>query len=428
MEPASANPHRPRRTLLPALAHRNYRLFFFGQGVSLVGTWMQRMALGVLVFSLTGREFDLGIVGFSSQILTFVIAPFAGVFADRLDRRRVLLAAQTAAMLQAATLAVLTLTGHVQVWHIVVLALLLGFSDGFEIPTRQSFVVQMLESRADLSNAIAMNSFLVHSSRLAGPTLAGFVVAQAGAGVCFLINAVSFLGVIGALLAMRIKPSPPPAGERRMLHNLYDGVKYTFGFAPIRGILILVAGMSLLGVSCMVLLPAYVATVLHEDPSGVGILMGAAGGGALCGAAFLTLRRTVMGLERAMAAGAMLCGFGLVALAFSISLVLSAALMVVVGLGSMIVFASSNTVIQTIVDDDRRGRVMSLYTMCFMGMGPFGSLLAGGVAHGFGSTGAIFMGGCACIAVGAFFACRLRAFSRMIHPVYVRMGLAPEQP
>ena len=406
-----------------ALRHRNYRLFFFGQGVSLIGTWMQGMALGWLVYRLTGSEVLLGVVAFSTQILTFLTAPFAGVIADRVNRRKILVVTQTAAMMQAFLLAALTLSGVVTVWHIIVLGMVMGLIAGFDIPIRQSFVVEMIESREDLSNAIALNSSLVNGARLVGPSLAGIVVAVAGEGICFLLNGVSFLAVLAALLAMRIKPAGARGRDTRMLHHLKEGFDYAFGSAPIRALLLLVAIVSLFGMSYGVLLPVFAKAVLHGGPRTQGFLMAATGVGALCGAVFLASRKDVRGLARVMTGASVLFGVALIGFSVSRSVWLSLGMLVLAGLGMMIQMAGNNTLLQMIVDDDKRGRVMSFYTMAFMGMGPFGSLLAGGLAGTVGAPTTVAVCGLCCVLAAGVFVTKLPIVERSVRAI----GFVPEQ-
>lgn len=409
-----------------ALRHRNYRLFFFGQGLSLVGTWTQRVALSWLVYRLTGSELMLGAVGFASQIFTFLLAPFAGVLADRTNRRGLLVVTQVLAMVQAFVLAGLTLAGEIQPWQILALSGVLGVINGFDIPIRQSFVVEMLESREELPNAIAMNSFLVNGARLIGPSLAGLLVAGVGEGVCFLVNGATFLAVIVALLKMRIQETQHPARHRHPLHNLHEGFMYTFGFAPIRAILLLLATVSLLGVSYTTLMPVFARDVLHGGPRMLGLLMGAVGVGAIGGAAFLAVRKSVRGLGRVMAAASAFFGASLIAFGFSRDLWLSLPLLMAAGFGMMIQFAASNSLLQTLADDDKRGRVMSFYVMAFMGMGPFGALLGGWLAQHFGAPVSVAIGGAGCILGGAVFATRLPLLGKLVHPIYIRLGIVPE--
>lgn len=409
-----------------ALRHRNYRLFFAGQGLSLIGTWMQRIALAWLVYRLTRSEWLLGVVAFASQILTFLATPFAGVLADHTDRRKLLIATQTLAMVQAFVLAALTMTGAVAVWQIIALACVLGLINAFDIPLRQSFVVEMLGTREDLSNAIAINSFLVNGARLAGPSLAGVLIAAVGEGTCFWINGATFVAVILALLAMRVQRVIHPHRSRRVLHNLHEGVVYAFGFPPIRAILLLLASISLLGVSYAVLMPAFARDILHGGPQTMGFLMAASAVGAMAGAAFLALRKNVRGLGRVMVLACLLLGGSLIGFACSRNLYLSMTMLVVQGFGMMIEFASSNSLIQTLVDDDKRGRVMSFYVMAFMGMGPFGGLLAGWLARQFGAPVAVALGGAGCILAAVLFATRLPLLGRIVHPIYIRLGIVPD--
>jgi len=408
-----------------ALRHRNYKLFFFGQGMSLIGTWMQRIALGWLVYRLTGSVLLLGLVGFASQIPTFLLAPLAGVLADRIDRRKLLVATQVMAMLQAFVLAGLTIAGVVATWHIILLSMLLGLVNAFDIPIRQSFVVEMLESREDLPNAIALNSLLVNGARLAGPSLAGVLIAAVGEGVCFLVNGATFVGVIGALLAMRVSPAIRHAHKLRVLHNLREGFVYAFDFLPIRAILLLLATISLLGMSYAVLMPVFAKEILHGGPKTMGFLMAASGIGAMGGAVVLASRKSVRGLGRMMVMTGGLFGAALIGFGYSRNLYLSLCLLAVAGFGMMVQFAASNSLIQTIVDDDKRGRVMSFYVMAFMGMGPFGSLLAGWLAKVLGAPTAVAIGGAGCIVAAGLFATRLPMLGKLVHPTYIRLGIVP---
>ena len=409
-----------------ALRHRNYQLFFFGQGLSLIGTWMQGIALGWLVYRLTGSELLLGVVVFASQMPTFLVAPLAGVLADRINRRRLLVTTQTLAMLQAFVLAGLTMAGVVTTWQIILLSATLGLINAFDLPIRQAFVVEMLESRADLPNAIALNSFMVNGARLIGPSVAGVLIAVVGEGVCFLLNGVSFVAVIAALLAMRIKPAVRHAQKSHVLHNLQEGLVYAFGFAPIRAVLLLVATVSLFGMSYGVLMPVFAKDVLHGGPQTLGYLSAASGVGALGGAVLLASRKSIRGLGRVIMLASALFGAALIAFSYSRNLYLSLCLLAVAGFGMMIQFASSNSLIQTIVDDDKRGRVMSFYVMAFMGMGTFGSLLAGWLARLFGAPTTVAIGGAGCILGAGFFALRLPLLGRLVQPTYIRLGIVPE--
>jgi MFS family permease len=418
----------PRRlaTTLRALRNRNFRLFTAGQAVSLVGTWMQQVAVGWLVYRLTQSPLLLGLVSFAALAPGFVIAPFAGVLADRYSKHRIIVITQVVMMVQAFALAALVLSDHVTVGWILLLMTVLGIATGFDIPARQSFLVELVDDRADLPNAIALNSSIFNAARLVGPTIAGFAIAAAGEGWVILANGVSYAAVLAALFAMRLAPRPSAAGGEAVLRRLADGFRYAFGFRPIRALLLLVAVVSLLGVPFTVLLPVIATEVLGGGPQTLGLLMAASGFGALAGALYLASRSTVLGLGRVIALSASAFGAALVLLAFSRHILLALPLLAVAGFGMMAQMASSNTVLQTMVDDDKRGRVMSLYSMAFMGMAPFGSLILGAVAQRVGATWAIATGGVACIIAGVVFGRRLPSLRELVRPVYVRRGVIPE--
>ena len=399
-----------------ALSHRNYRLFFSGQGLSLIGTWMQRLAVSWLVYRLTNSPFLLGLVGFAGQLPLFIFASFAGVFVDRWNRYRLLLVTQILAMVQASLLAVLTLTGHVAVWHIFLLAASLGLINSFDMPARQSFVIDMVgQQKEDLANAIALNSFMVNGARLAGPVCAGLAVAAFGEGVCFLLNALSFLAIVVALLLMRVE-SPKDAGVKaRPSGSLAEGYRYAFGFPPIRYVLMVLGLMSLMGVSYQVLMPVFARGVLHGDPSTLGFLMASAGVGALISAGYLASRKSVAGIERFIVLGSGLFGLGLFAFSLSRRLDISLVAMLLTGLGMMTALTSCNTMLQTVVDEDKRGRVMGFYAMAFQGMTPFGNLMAGSLASHIGAPNTVMAGGLACVASSMLFARKVPAIRKMVH-------------
>ncbi len=412
--------------MMRALSHRNYRLFFAGQGTSLIGTWITRVATSWLVYRLTGSAAALGIVGFAGQIPTFVLAPFAGVWVDRSSRYRVLVTTQVLSMVQSFALAWLALAGIINVTHILLLSAFQGVINAFDTPARQSFVVEMVENRADLPNAIALNSSMVNGARLIGPSVAGILIAIAGEGWCFMLDGISYLAVIASLLMMRVAQIERRVVEKHVLADLAEGVRYAFGFAPIRAVLLLLALVSLMGMPYTVLMPIMAASVLKGGPHTLGFLMGATGIGALGGALYLASRRSVLGLGRVIPAAAALFGCGLIAFSLSRSIALSLILMVVTGTGFMVQMASSNTIIQTIVREELRGRVMAFYTMAFMGTAPFGSLLAGGLAARFGAPRTILIGGCACILGGAIFGRQLPRLRTLVIPIYVERGILPE--
>jgi MFS family permease len=410
-------------TIFRSLSHRNYRLFFGGQGLSLVGTWMQQIAVSWLVYRLTHSVFMLGVVGFASRIPTFLLAPAAGVLVDRWNRHRTLVITQVLSMVQALVLAILVLTGTVQVWQIICLTLILGIINSFDVPVRQSFVVDMIGRRQDLGNAIALNSSMVNGARLVGPSLAGILIAAVGEGICFLVNALSFLAVIVSLIAMTNIPKRPKALHVRFLRGLKEGFAYAFGFTPIRYLLLLLALVSLMGMGYMVLMPVFAKEILHGGAHTYGFLMGATGVGALTGALFLASRKTVLGLSKIIAIASGIFGAGLVGLSVTRFFIPSLLLMATIGFGMMVQMAATNTVIQTLVDDDKRGRVMSLYAMAFMGMTPFGSLLAGGLAHSIGVPYTVAIGGVTCLAGSLLFARKRPEIRKMIRPIYREKGI-----
>jgi MFS family permease len=409
-----------------ALRYRNYRLFFAGQGISLIGTWLQQLALSWLVFRLTGSALLLGVVGFAGQIPSFLLAPFAGVLVDRWSRHRLMMLTQSLAMLQAGTLAFLVLTHRIQVWQILVLGGLQGIVNAFDMPARQSFIVQMIEDRADLPNAIALNSSMVNGARLVGPAIAGVMLASVGEGWCFLLNSLSYIAVLLALAAMRVPPRAEDRAARDVFGGLKEGISYAYASVPIRSLLLLLAVISLVAMPYSILMPIYASRVLHGNARTLGFLVTAAGLGALSAGLYLASRRSVLGLGRVIVAGVLLFGTGLMAVAMSRLLWLSLPLLVVTGAGMMAQMASSNTILQTIVEESKRGRVMSLYSMAFMGMAPFGSLLAGGLSSRIGVPATLFTGGACAVTAGLVFASRLPRIREHVRPIYARAGIIPE--
>ncbi len=411
------------RLTMGALGHRNYRLFFAGQGLSLIGTWMQRIAVSWLVYRLTGSAFLLGFVGFAGQIPTFILASFAGVFIDRSSRYRILLTTQILATVQSALLAILTLTGYVAVWHIFLLSLSLGIINAFDMPARQSFVVDMVEGKEDLPNAIALNSMMVNGARLAGPALAGLAVAGFGEGICFVLNALSFVAIIVALLLMKIKQVERKPSTAHPWHDLKEGYQYAFGFAPIRYLLLLLGLISIMGMPVQVLMPVFAKDVLHGGPHTLGFLMGTLGIGALIAAGYLATRKSVVGLGRVTVIACLLFGLGLMGFSLSHQVVFSFIGILFAGSGMMGTMASCNTIIQTVVDDEKRGRVMGFYAMAIMGMSPFGSLMAGSLASHIGAPHTVILGGASCVAASLLFARKLPALRTVVHPIYVAKNI-----
>jgi MFS family permease len=410
-----------------ALAHRNFRLFFGGQSISLVGSWMTRIATSWLVYRLTGSALLLGIVGFAGQIPTFLLAPFAGVWVDRLNRRHVLVVTQVLAMVQSLALAALTLAHVITVHEIIGLSVFQGLINAFDMPGRQAFMVEMIEGRQDLGNAIAINSSMVNMARLIGPSIAGVVIAAVGEGYCFLLDGVSYIAVIASLLMMRLhRPALPPA-KASMFAQLKEGWTYVSGFPPIRSILLLFGIISLMGTPYTILMPIFAGRVLGGGPGTLGLLMSAIGIGALISGISLAARRSVIGLGRMIPLSAGLFGGGLVLFALSRTVWISVILLLVAGFGMMQQMAASNTIIQTIVPEDKRGRVMSYYTMAFVGMAPFGSLLAGALAHAVSAPATLIVCGICCMAGAAWFASRLKMIRVLIRPIYVDLGILPLQ-
>jgi MFS family permease len=420
------------RSLGRALAHRNYRLFFGGQGISMIGTWMTRVATFWLIYRLGGTDAELllGVVGFTGQAPGFFLAPFAGALVDRWNRQRLLVVTQTLALVQSALLAVVAFTGQAgaaTIAQIMVLSLFQGFINAFDMPGRQAFLVEMVTRKEDLANAIALNSSLVNGSRLVGPALAGLLIAQLGQeGWCFVVDAVSYIAVIAALLAMRLSPPASRRHRAPFWTSIREGFVYAFGFPPIRAILLLLALVSFMGMPYAVLLPVFAREILHGGAEAYGFLSTATGVGALAGALYLASRNTVLGLGRLIIVATTAFGLGLIAFAVSEVYALSLVLLLMVGGGMMVQMAASNTILQTIVEEDKRGRVMSFYSMAFLGMAPFGSLFAGALAGQIGAPWTVGLGGVACLAGAAIFALKLPQLRAVVRPLYVRMGILPE--
>jgi MFS family permease len=409
-----------------SLRHRNYRLFFGGQSISLIGTWMQRITMPWLVYHMTGSAFQLGLVSFAGQIPTFILSPLAGAVTDKFPKYRILLVTQIISLIQAMILAILALTGTIHIWHIVVLSIILGCVNAFDVPSRHSLVIEMVEKKEDLGNAIALNSMMFNGARLIGPSIAGIMLATAGEGVCFLINAISYIFVIVSLTMMTINKQGKTVSNGNLFEEMKEGLNYTFGFKPIRHIIILLAVVNLLGASYQVLMPVFAKDILGGGSGIYGFLMGAAGLGALAGATYLASKETVIKLGRIIPAASAMFGLGLVAMSFSRHLSAALVFIAIAGLGLMLHTASSNTILQTITDDDKRGRVMSFYTLAIMGTAPFGSLLAGSLAKLLGTPVTVFIGGLSCIAGALVFYRRLPELKKTVRPVYVKMGLVPE--
>jgi MFS family permease len=425
-----SSPTSPLRFMARALSHRNYRLFFVGQGVSLIGTWMTRIATSWLVFRLSGSDAALllGLVGFSGLIPTFFLAPFAGVLVDRWNRHRLLVVTQLLALVQSALLALVAFRGEpgaATLWQIAALSFCQGVINAFDMPARQVLLVELVDRREDLPNAIALNSFLVNGARLIGPSLAGLLIATVGEAWCFVVDAVSYVAVVVALLLMRLSVPKKVAQTGSLKRNLAEGFSYAFGFGPIRSLLLLLALVSFMGMPYSVLLPMF-ADTLGSGPSTLGFLTTASGVGALAGALLLASRRSILGLGRLIVFATALFGLGLVGFALSPLLWVSLLMMLATGFGLMVQLAASNTILQTIADEDKRGRVMSYFSMAFLGVAPFGSLFAGVMAREVGAPYTVLAGGVACLLGGLLFAWKLPRLRELTRPVYARLGILPE--
>ena len=415
------------KTVFRALRHKNYRLFFSGQSISLIGTWMQQIAVSWLVYSMTNSAFLLGLVGFSSQISTFFLAPLAGVIADRHHRHTLLLITQSLAMLQAFVLFVLYVTHTIAVWHILLLSLFLGAVNAFDIPVRQSFTVDMINDREDLSNAIALNSSMVNAARLIGPSIGGVLIALFGEGTCFLINALSYIAVLFSLLMMKLPRWERSSHQKEsVILQLKEGFFYALNFMPIRTILMLLSVISMVSGGVQALMPVFARDIFHGGSRSLGLLMAASGFGALAGAIYLANRKNVLGLGKVIAWTAALFGAGVIIFSRISVLMVAMPILLFSGFGMMVQMASSNIILQTIVEEDKRGRVMSFYTMAFMGLSPFGSLLSGVLAAKIGADNTLLWGGALCIIAASLFTLHLPKFRSFVRPVYIQKGILPE--
>ena len=409
-----------------ALRSRNFRLFLIGQGISLTGTWMTRLATSWLVYRLTDSAFLLGLVGFAGQIPVFFIPAFAGVWLDRWDRHRVLIVVQALAGLQSLSLAALTLTHHINIAWVIFLTSIQGVINAVEIPTRQSFVIKMVEDRADLTNAIALNSSNFNIARLVGPAIAGLVVAAIGEGYCFLIDGVSYAAVIAGLLMMKIKKDEPVTTNRHVMHDLLEGWRYLTGHAPIRSILTFLAMIGVAGAPYFVLTPIIAGRLLHGGANTLGFLMAAAGVGALVCAIALVLRPSPRGLARLTAIAIGIFSLASVGLGLSHWFWASMALMALAGYGLMTQIVASNTIIQTLVDDDKRGRVMAFYTIALQGSMPIGSLLGGSLAASTGAPTTLIVSGIVCALMAVWFWNKLPEMRPTMRTRYTELGILPE--
>lgn len=411
-----------------ALRYKNYRLFFTGQSISLIGTWIQQIAMGWMVYRLTNSPFLLGLVGFSTQIPAFVVAPFSGVWADRLNRRRILILTQTFSMVQAALLTFLTFSHMVQIWHIIALGFLIGCINAVDIPVRHSFLLEMVEKKENLGNAIALNSLMFNVAKLVGPAIAGILIGWVGEPMCFLINTVSYAAVIVSLYAMNVSVMKNSPATSSLFDSIKEGFIYSFTFQPVRAILILLAIVSFVGLPYTVLMPVFARDVLRGDAQTLGFLVGAAGVGALLGTLYLAGRKNPVRLGRTIPFSTLLFGAGLILFSFSKSVLLSMGILVLIGFGIMVQMAASNTLIQSIVDDDKRGRIMSIYTLCFMGSVPLGNLLIGYCATHYGVSGTVLVSGIVSILGACFFISIMPSLQKKMPPLYQEeMHISPSR-
>jgi MFS family permease len=410
-----------------ALKHKNYRLFVSGQSLSLIGTWIQQVAMTWLVYRITDSAFMLGVVGFSGQLPLFIIAPLAGVFADRWNRHKMLLYTQSLALVQALILSVLVFTEVVHIWQLIVLAVLLGAINAFDMPIRQAFVFEMIDDKKeDLGNAIALNSSMVNAARLVGPSIAGILIATVGEGWCFLINSISYVAVVVSLLKMEIKIVPGRKRETKIAEELKEGFSYTFGFAPIMYLILLLAVVSLMSNSLTLLAPVFAKECLHGNASTFGFLMAGYGSGALAGAIYLLNKKTVLGLGRLIAFAVIFLSLSMFVMAISRIFILSITMMFTAGTGMMLHIASVNTLLQTISEESKRGRVMSFYAMAFRGMSPFGSLIGGGLGGWIGAPLTVLIGAAACFVSALFYISKLPVIRPLVKPIFESLGILPQ--
>jgi MFS family permease len=414
--------------IFSSLGSRNYRMYFIGQGVSLIGTWMQNIALSWLVYRLTGSVFLLGLIGFTSQIPTFILTPFTGVLTDRHNRLKIMTIAQVFFMLQALTMALLVLLNLIAVWHIIALSIVFGIISAFDAPARQSLVVDLIDNPKNLGNAIALNSALFNGARLIGPAIAGIIIAVAGEGICFLLNTASFIAVIIALLLIRIPAKQVITQNSDFKKSFSEGFHYTFRSVPIRTLIILLAILSLFAFPFMVLLPAYAKEILHGSSDTLGFLMSGMGAGALLGAIIMAARKTVLGLGKIISINIGLLGLAVVLSSFSQTMLFSLIVLFFGGLSMILSLAAINTMLQTIADEDKRGRVMSFYAMALMGTQPIGNLLAGTIASGIGIRHTLLIGGIIAMLATLWFEFNRRSMRKYVRTIYVTKGILPGPP
>jgi MFS family permease len=413
------------KTIFSSLGSRNYRLYFTGQSISLIGTWMQHVALSWLVYRLTGSVFLLGLIGFTSQIPTFILSPFTGVLTDRFNRHRIMILTQVFFMIQSLAMALLVLFNLIHVWHIIALSLFFGMISAFDSPARQSLVVDLIDKPENLGNAIALNSAIFNAARLIGPAIAGMTIALVGEGICFVLNSISYLAVIYALLRMQIRVRSREDSNGPMIKSLSDGFSYTFHSVPIRTLLIMLAFLSLVGLPFIVLMPAYAKDILHGSSDTLGFLMSALGAGALTGAIYMASRNSVLGLGRIISICTAMLGVALVLASISEINLFSMTVFYFAGFSMILSIAAINTLLQTLAEEDKRGRVMSFYAMALMGTMPIGNLLAGTIATVIGITYTLLAGGIITMLAGLWFESNRKSLRKYVYPIYVSKGIIP---
>jgi len=416
------------KNIFSSLRSRNYRLYFTGQGISLIGTWMQNIALSWLVYRLTGSVFLLGLIGFTNQIPTFVLAPFSGVLTDRYNRQRIMIMTQLLFMLQALTLTLLVLLNLIEVWHIIVLSIISGIISAFDAPARQSLVIDLIDTPDDLGNAIALNSAIFNGARLIGPAIAGVTIAAVGEGICFLLNTLSFTAVVASLLRIRIPVKQVTTQSTNFRKSFTEGIKYTFQSVPIRTLIMLLATLSLFGFPFMILMPAYAKDIIQGGSDTLGFLMSSMGAGALISAIYMASRKTVLGLGKIISVNTALLGLAVVLASFSTKMYFSLIVFFFGGLSMIMSLAAINTMLQTIADEDKRGRVMSFYAMALMGTTPIGNLLAGTIASGIGIPFTLLIGGFITMVSGLVFGLKRKSLQKYVHPIYINKGILPGLP
>jgi len=418
------------KNIFRSFKYYNFRLYFSGQSISLIGTWIQRLAMPWLVYRLTNSPFLLGAVGFVGQVPTFLFTPFAGVLVDRWNKYQTLIITQVLAMIQALIIFFLYILKVLNIWQIFILSIFLAIINAFDMPLRQAFIIELIDNKEDLGNAIALNSLMVNMARLLGPSLAGILISLTNEGICFLVNAISYIFVIIFLLKMKISNNRRENKKEflSLFKDLKEGFLYVFGFPPLRYIILLLALISLVGMPYTILMPIFASKILHGNAYTFGFLMAGSGIGALIAGLYLASRKTVLGLGRILAFSPIIFGLGLILFSLSRNFLLSFLMMIVTGFGMILNMTGSNTLLQTITEDDKRGRVMSFYTMAFIGIAPFGSLLAGTLASIIGAPNTLLFGGICAIIGGILFTLKLPEIRRLVRPIYLKLGIISEIP